>query len=79
MLTGPVRGKCSAGNGAMQLAVTCRWRQTRTLPARLNTGARGGDLKAGPCDARDTAWRTVLGLSASQGGQNTAVLLGRYE
>lgn len=79
VLTVPFTGNCNAGNGTIQLAVACRCLQTQSLPARLNTGTLAGDLKAGPCDARDTALRTVLVLSASQGGQNTAVLLGRYE
>ena len=77
--TVPFTGNCNAGNGTIQIAVATQCLKTQSLPARLNAGTVELDLKAGPCDAREADLRTVLVLSASQGGQNTAILLGRHE
>ncbi len=77
--TVPYTGNCNAGNGTIQIAVASQCLKTQSLPARLNAGTVELDLKAGPCKAREADLRTVLVLSASQGGQNTAILLGRHE
>ena len=77
VLTVPFTGNCNAGNGAIQIAVACRCLETQSLPARLNTGTIDRDLQVGPADAAPAELSNMLVLSASQGGQNTAVILGK--
>ena len=76
VLTIPYTGNCNAGNGAIQLAIACRCLETQSLPARLNTGTAHCTLQVGPADAADADLSNILILSASQGGQNTAIILG---
>ena len=77
VLTVPYTGNCNAGNGAIQVSIACRCLETQSLPARLNTGTIDRNLQVGPAEARDAQLSNILVLSASQGGQNTAVILGK--
>ena len=77
MLTVPYTGNCNAGNGTIQIAVGCRCLETQSLPARLNAGRSTCNLQTGPAPACDAELATVLVMSAGQGGQNTAVILGK--
>ena len=79
VLTVPYTGNCNAGNGTIQIAIACRCLQEQALPARLNTGSVECGLKAEPRTAGPASLRNMVVLSASQGGQNTAVVLGRCE
>ena len=77
VLTVPYTGNCNAGNGAIQLSVASRCLETQSLPARINTGTSNCTLQTGPAAACDAQLTNMLVLSTSQGGQNTAVILGR--
>ncbi|MEE2907600.1 MAG: beta-ketoacyl synthase N-terminal-like domain-containing protein [Planctomycetota bacterium] len=74
----PFTGNCTAGNGAIGLCVAAAAISEQALPARLNAGAPDG-LNASAADAVSHPMKRVLVTSASQGGQNTAVILGRAE
>jgi len=76
--TVPNVGNCCAGNGAIPLAVASMCLKTQTLPARLNTTEAPG-LDAGACPSRDAELRYVLVSTTSQGGQNAAVILKRFD
>jgi 3-oxoacyl-[acyl-carrier-protein] synthase II len=70
----PNAGNCNAGNGAVALCVAVKAMHEQTLPARLNTvSADGLDASAAP--SRAAKLKTVLVVTTSQGGQNTAILL----
>ncbi|MCH2136012.1 MAG: hypothetical protein MK101_05455 [Phycisphaerales bacterium] len=71
----PAVGNCCSGHGSIQLAVAVQCLKTGMLPARRGSEAIDG-LNAAPLDARQTNPRHMLVLSASLGGQNTAVILG---
>ncbi|MCZ6835650.1 MAG: beta-ketoacyl synthase N-terminal-like domain-containing protein [Planctomycetota bacterium] len=74
----PNVGNCNAGNGGISLCVGAKCIAQQKLPARLNT--QGVEmLDANACDARDADLNHILVLSASQGGQNTAVILSRMD
>lgn len=75
VLLTPAVGNCCSGHGSVQLAVAAQCLHTGMLPARRGDGPIEG-LNAGPIDARQTDLRHILVLSASLGGQNTAVILG---
>ena len=72
----PYTGNCTAGNGAIGLCVATAALDAQTLPARLHPGTAVG-LDAGACEARAHELNRILITSCSQGGQNTAVVLGR--
>tara|TARA_B100002051_G_scaffold247467_1_gene256553 strand:- start:908 stop:2224 length:1317 start_codon:yes stop_codon:yes gene_type:complete len=74
----PYTGNCTAGNGAIGLCVATAALCEQTLPARLSAGTSEG-VDAGPCESRSHDMRRILVTSCSQGGQNTAVILGRAE
>ena len=74
--TVPFTGNCTAGNGAIGLCVAAAALDEQRLPARLNAGSTG-DLHAGTAESTEASLRRILVTSASQGGQNTAVVLGR--
>lgn len=76
ILTIPYTGNCNAGNGAIQLSIACRCLETQSLPTRLNTGTGNCNLHVESAEACDAKLAHILVLSASQGGQNTAVILG---
>ena len=75
VLLTPAVGNCCSGHGSVQLAVAAKCIEQGMLPARRGMGAVDG-LDAGPCDAKAADLGAVLVLSSSQGGQNTAVILG---
>ncbi len=77
VLTVPYTGNCNAGNGTIQLAVASRCLETQSLPARINTGTNASSLQTGPADACDAELNTILVVSTGQGGQNTAIILGK--
>ena len=77
VLTVPYTGNCNAGNGTIQLSVASRCLETQSLPARINTGTNAGTLQTGPAEATDAELNTILVLSTGQGGQNTAIILGK--
>jgi len=77
VLTVPYTGNCNAGNGTIQIAVGCRCLETQSLPARLNAGSSTCNLQTGPAPACDAELSNILVMSAGQGGQNTAVILGK--
>ena len=72
----PYTGNCTAGNGAIGLCVATAALCEQMLPARLHAGTAEG-IDAGPCEAKSHDMERVLVTSCSQGGQNTAVILGR--
>ncbi|MBG81399.1 MAG: hypothetical protein CMJ39_11925 [Phycisphaerae bacterium] len=72
----PYTGNCTAGNGAIGLCVAAAALSKQQLPARLNGGSPDG-LQAGTAPATDASLNRIMVTSASQGGQNTAVILGR--
>ena len=74
--TVPNVGNCNAGAGTVAVAVAANALRTGTLPARINTESAQG-LDADACPARDAELDYVLVTSTSQGGQNTAMVLGR--
>ena len=74
----PYTGNCTAGNGAIGLCVAAAAISEQKLPARLHAGTPDG-LNASAADAMDATLKRVLVMSASQGGQNTAVVLGSAE
>ncbi len=75
ILLTPAVGNCCSGHGSIQLAVAAQCLHTGMLPARRGDDPIDG-LDAGPTDARQANPKHILVLSASLGGQNTAVLLG---
>lgn len=74
----PTIGNTHAGSAAVSVAVAARMLRERMLPARLNT-AGITDLDANATAARTASLEHVLVLSTSQGGQNAAVLLRRFD
>jgi 3-oxoacyl-[acyl-carrier-protein] synthase II len=76
--TVPNVGNCNAGNGGVDLCVAARCLIEQKLPARLHTQGADG-LDADACPAREARLDHVLVLSASQGGQNAAVVLSRID
>ena len=72
----PYTGNCTAGNGAIGLCVATAALCEQTLPARLHGGTAEG-IDAGPSDSMSHDMERILVTSCSQGGQNTAVILGR--
>ncbi|MDG2424009.1 MAG: beta-ketoacyl synthase N-terminal-like domain-containing protein [Phycisphaerales bacterium] len=74
----PYTGNCTAGNGAIGLCVAAAAISEQKLPARLHAGTPDG-LNASAADAMNAKLKRVLVMSASQGGQNTAVVLGSAE
>jgi 3-oxoacyl-[acyl-carrier-protein] synthase II len=74
----PNVGNCNAGNGGVSLCVGVKCLLEQKLPARLTTQGSEG-LDANACDAREADLKHILVLSASQGGQNTAVILSRMD
>lgn len=75
VLLTPAVGNCCSGHGSIQLSVATQCIHTGTLPARRGVDPIDG-LNAGPAESRRTDPGRILVLSASLGGQNTAVLLG---
>jgi 3-oxoacyl-[acyl-carrier-protein] synthase II len=75
VLLTPAVGNCCSGHGSIQLAVAAQCLHTGVLPARRGDSPIEG-LDAGPVEARKTDPKHILVLSASLGGQNTAVILG---
>ncbi|MHC5022547.1 MAG: beta-ketoacyl-[acyl-carrier-protein] synthase family protein, partial [Planctomycetota bacterium] len=76
--TVPYTGNCCAGNGAVALGVAAKCLRGQRLPARLNAGSAAG-LQADAAPSSEAALDHVLVVSPSQGGQNTAVVLKRFE
>ena len=74
VLLTPATGNCCAGHGSVQLAVAAKCVEQGVLPPRLGDPVDG--LNTGGGEAVNTDLGVVLVLSASMGGQNTAVLLG---
>ena len=74
----PYTGNCTAGNGAIGLCIATAALCEQTLPARLSAGPAEG-IEAGPCESRSHDMQRILVTSCSQGGQNTAVILGRAQ
>ncbi|MCH2134012.1 MAG: hypothetical protein MK116_09715 [Phycisphaerales bacterium] len=74
----PYTGNCTAGNGAIGLCVAAAALGHQRLPARLNAGTPES-VEAGVAPATDADLGRIMVISASQGGQNTAVILGRAD
>lgn len=72
--TVPFAGNCSAGNGAVGMAVAAMCLKEQKLPARLNTKNVDG-LNAAACAATDAKLNAVMVTTTSQGGQNVAIVL----
>ena len=74
----PNVGNCSAGHGAIAVAVAAKALAEQTLPGRLNTQNADG-LDANACEARAASLNHVLVMTTGQGGQNAAVIVKRAE
>jgi 3-oxoacyl-[acyl-carrier-protein] synthase II len=72
--TVPNIGNCVAGNSAVSLALAAKCLREQTLPARLaSRGVEG--LDAAACATREATLGRILVTTASQCGQNVAVVL----
>jgi len=75
----PNVGLCSAGHGALQVALGALCMKEQKLPARAHRGSPAAGLDAGPASPRATALRHVLVCVCALGGQCAAVVLRRAD
>jgi 3-oxoacyl-[acyl-carrier-protein] synthase II len=72
----PYTGNCMAGNGGIKIGVVAKALKEQTLPARLGAVTTEG-IDAGICDAKAMDIDKVLVITAGEGGQCVAIVLGR--
>ena len=72
----PYTGNCMAGNGGITIGVAAKAIQEQKLPARLGAETTDG-IDAGTCDAIAMEIHKVLVITAGEGGQCVAIVLGR--
>ena len=72
----PYTGNCMAGNGGITIGVAAKALQEQKLPARLGAKTTEG-INAGTCNAKTMEIHKVLVISAGEGGQCVAIVLGR--
>ena len=76
----PNVGLCGAGTGAIATALAAKCLDEQMLPARVGIeGALTSGLDAGPIAARPAKLGAILVFTTSMGGQNTALVLRRYD
>ena len=76
----PNIGLCGAGSGALATALAAECLRRQMLPARIGEeGAETPGLDAGPIEARSAELRSILVFTTSMGGQNTALVLRRFD
>ena len=72
----PFTGNCMAGNGGISIGVAAKAIQEQTIPARLGAETTPG-IDAGQCDSQQMNINKVLIITAGEGGQCVAHVLGR--
>ncbi len=72
----PYTGNCMAGNGGITIGVAAKALQEQTLPARLGAKTTEG-IDAGACNAKAMEIHRVLIITAGEGGQCVAIVIGR--
>ncbi|MDP7005708.1 MAG: beta-ketoacyl synthase N-terminal-like domain-containing protein [Phycisphaerales bacterium] len=72
----PFTGNCMAGNGGIAIGVAAKAIQEQKIPARLGAKTTDG-IDAGRCDAQEKEINRILVVTASEGGQCVAIVLGR--
>lgn len=76
----PNVGLCGAGTGAIATALAAKCLAEQMLPARVGVeGVATSGLDAGPAPARAAELGAILVFTTSMGGQNTAMVLRRYD
>jgi hypothetical protein len=65
-----------AGNSGISIGVAAKALQEQKLPARLGADQTTG-IDAGTCDSREMNIRNILCITAGEGGQCVAIVLGR--
>jgi 3-oxoacyl-[acyl-carrier-protein] synthase II len=76
----PNVGLCGAGTGAIATALAAKCLAEQMLPARIGIeGVSTSGLDAGPTAARAAELGAILVFTTSMGGQNTAMVLRRYD
>ena len=72
----PYTGNCMAGNSGISIGIAAKVLREQKLPARLGAEQTPG-IDAGTCDATDMNIRNILCITAGEGGQCVAIVLGR--
>ncbi|MFT4592995.1 MAG: 3-oxoacyl-[acyl-carrier-protein] synthase II [Phycisphaerales bacterium] len=72
----PYTGNCMAGNSGISIGIAAKVLREQKLPARLGAEQTSG-IDAGTCDATDMNIRNILCITAGEGGQCVAIVLGR--
>ncbi|MDH3583647.1 MAG: beta-ketoacyl-[acyl-carrier-protein] synthase family protein [Phycisphaerae bacterium] len=73
----PFVGNCGAGASAVDLALAARILREQKLPPRINCDTPAVDLDCATADGRAIDAKYALVYTASLGGQNVALVLGR--
>ncbi len=72
----PYTGNCMAGNGGISIGVAAKALQEQKLPARLGAEQTTG-IDACACRSKEMNIHNILCITAGEGGQCVAIILGR--